>query len=90
MSKEKAPDYQAPPPVKERPKCGYCGKPLQPLHKKEWKSWRVNTETGFTTHGHFLDHGFQGDYHGYGNFCRLRCAARFANAAYKAGFRNAL
>jgi hypothetical protein len=52
--------------------------------------WRmVNEPTGETdeVQTDAVSREWRGTFHSYGAFCSLRCAAAFANAAHKAGYR---
>jgi len=68
-----------PPPVEARPKCAGCGKPRVPR--------MVVVDFGKPGPDPIYTVEWQRTYLGYGNFCTLRCARRFADAAFKAGFR---
>lgn len=74
-----------PPPVNERPICPGCGNPLRPaiaggsaIHNGRFDPSIDREQREWT-----------GQYHGYGAFCTLRCAADFANAAFRVGYRRA-
>lgn len=99
MSKKYEPGHE-PPPIAERPRCGYCDKPLRPIITAEWV--RVERPLGpvieLPATGRLVQTGggfeskrgpssWLGKYQSYGHFCTLRCADAFANAAYRAGYR---
>lgn len=85
MAKYPKPD-PPPPPVTKRPKCPSCHKPLRPYLEVSWK--RVDgTNGGF--HMEPERRWWTGRYTGYGKFCSLKCCDRFANAAYRGGYRTA-
>lgn len=67
-----------PPPIADRPVCQQCFEPLHPVI--EGGDGAYAGETPEPRH-------WDGKYHGYGVFCSLKCAARFANAAFAAGYR---
>lgn len=67
----------AAPLVSDRPKCPQCSARLRPYwklvadnHKGDVSQW-TRAER------------WDGTYHGYGAFCTLRCAARYANEVYQ-------
>jgi hypothetical protein len=84
---------KAPPPVSERPTCPNCGERLQPrMWSETVRRDRPRADIGerMVSGGYdyvIVSKEWQGDYHSYGAFCTLRCAAAFANAAHKAGYR---
>lgn len=71
-----------PPETIARPKCGYCDKRLRPMIAEE-------REYGAATNFQVVikSRRWLGRYHGYGAFCSTGCCERFANAAFKAGYR---
>lgn len=71
------------PPVAERPKCGWCLKPLRPEYLTAWE--RRQTEYGFAPEP--VSRAWSGRYHGTGSFCSQRHAVWFAEAAHKFGMR---
>lgn len=84
MSRKDVPwtDGKAPPPVAERPRCANCGKPRQP---QIWNhTSKEETDEGWTFR---VTHRTFAYYKGYGDFCTLRCAQSFAQAAFDAGYR---
>jgi len=89
------------PPIEKRPRCPNCGKILAPWtheerERRELPSGNPMKSFGKGSSGELITSGgyeyvtvskeFKG-YRGYGAFDTLRCAAEFANAAYKAGYR---
>lgn len=70
------------PPISGRPKCKGRGKRLRPISHGVFK--RVQTPTGF--HEEPAGRKFY-DWQGYEGFHSLRCALRFAQDAYAAGYR---
>ena len=84
---------KAAPPVSERPRCPNCGEPLRPYMNSETErreTPRANIGGLVVSGGHTfvtVSKEWNGRYHAYGAFCTLRCAAAFANAAHKAGYR---
>lgn len=70
-----------PPPISERPVCQQCFEPMHPVIE--------GGDTDFAGEA-FEPRHWDGKYHGYGVFCSLKCAARFANAAFAAGYRRTL
>ena len=58
-----------PPPVAERPRCVGCGEPRKPYYQHDWDTFYMETREKF----------WDGEYQGYGHFCTMRCATRFAN-----------
>lgn len=71
-----------PPTDEKRPRCPQCNRMLKPSW--DWMSKRIAP-------GGVVDYEYtktwDGKYRGYGAFDTLRCAAEFANAAHKAGFK---
>ena len=90
------------PPASKRPRCPNCGKLLLPwVDTKTERRERDKTpeEIAYERENYGtsvtstvvevvnVEKTFLGRYHSYGAFDTLRCAAEFANAAYKAGYR---
>jgi hypothetical protein len=65
-----------------RIRCAECGKPLRIRLGGSLKWATVNEEQVFAR-----DCDGTWKYDSYGNLCTQRCAVRFANRAFKAGFR---
>lgn len=74
-------DYKAPP-IGERPKCKGCGKILRPISHGVFK----RIETPDSIYEELVGRKFY-DWQGYDGFHSLRCALRFAQDAYAAGYR---
>lgn len=69
-------------PMKQRPRCAWCGKAIPPYVHVDWP---VNGVTGYLT-GEMRP--VQVIYPGVGGvFCRKPCAMEFGLAAFRAGFR---
>lgn len=67
----------------DREKCAWCGKPLRIRYEGEFKTIREPDEkTVFA-----LDCNGKWRYDSYGNFCSQPCAVKFANHAFRRGFR---
>ncbi len=64
------------PAPQDRVKCAQCGKPFGIRHEIHFSH--------DATPSHYTG---KWTYRSYGNFCTLTCAARFANSAYRAGYR---
>ena len=79
----RADDFRPDPPLSDRPRCPVCSRPLKPSHR--YSCERVTHADGFFHRQ--VNHGWDGSFIGYGHFDKLRCAARFANTAYDAGWR---
>lgn len=62
----------AAPATSERPICPNCEKRLRPY-------WVRVSETGNSRDGYKVEHKWDGQYHGYGAFCTLRCCERYSN-----------
>lgn len=72
-----------PPEVIARPKCPQCSKTLRPV---------IHSKTRYVTEDQVFriiedSREWTGRYHGYLAFCSTPCCIRFANAAYRAGYR---
>lgn len=72
------------PPIGHRPRCPNCNKRLLPLFKTN--SERVATAGGGFTYKNVSKEWLK-RYDSYGNFCTLRCCEKFANAAFRDGYR---
>lgn len=73
---------RAPPPVSERPRCPQCGARLKPVIYTE--TVRVDLPEGGMTYEP-VSKNWSGEYHGYRDFCTLRCAAKFGSSAWRSG-----
>lgn len=73
-----------PPEMIARPRCPQCAKRLRPLIHTKWG--RCDAPGG-GFHSRPLSRRWGGTYHGYEAFCSTPCCVRFANAAYRAGYR---
>lgn len=67
------------PPVKGRPRCQNCGKPLRPQMAIVKAADYRDPKSKHVTE-------WNGCYHSYGFFCSLICCEQFANAAYRSGY----
>src|SRR5215467_5401750 len=90
------------PPASKRPRCPNCGKLLLPwvdtkVERRERKKTEAELQADRELDYHAVSNTiievvnvektFLGSYKGYDAFDTLRCAAEFANAAYRAGYR---
>ena len=62
-----------PPHIIKRPRCPGCGVKMKPFISTETK-WNAAKGEAIV-----ISRAWTGEYHGYGAFCSLRCAARWAN-----------
>ena len=67
------------PPVKKRPRCPWCSRPLRPYWEQVGEK-RLPPPEFF----HYTVE-FRGTYHGYGAFDTMACATAYANAVIKSG-----
>lgn len=76
-----------PPPVAQRPKCPGCGEPRRPeIVVVSQRVERPCPITGRPQLYHVaVAREWRGKYRGYGHFCRLRCAAEYANRVASMG-----
>lgn len=65
------------PPMERRPRCAGCVRRLRPY----WKTIKEESVPAPEFRRYTVE--WQGQYHAYGAFCTLRCAADFANAVVK-------
>lgn len=74
-----------PPAVAQRPACPSCGTKLRPyITGGDWLPGQTNVPF---SERKCEPRRWDGTYHGYDAFCSTRCCVRFANRAFKAGYR---
>lgn len=96
MEREKVKVLRPTPPVEKRPKCPGCGEPLRPRINREtarrteqrqrpdeFRPGEMETYSQVVTYT--VSTEWDGTYHGYGHFCTLSCACRWANNAVEKG-----
>ena len=80
MSRRNIKPDPAPPPVKDRPKCPACRKPMRPWINDIY----AQSDEGFKLYGNGpIRREWKGEYHGYGAFCTQRCCVNYANVVYR-------